>query len=79
MLHFLPGYHVGPQALQLRHNTTVDQQYRILTKQGIHDPNPRAQFIKDLIAQVKQWHQQDHKVLCCLDINEDVEKHFFSS
>jgi len=70
---FLSGYRVGPQAPQLGHNTTTDQQYRILTKQGQHDPNPRSQFIKDLINQVNQWRQQGHEVMCCLDANEDVE------
>jgi len=49
-----------------------DQQYRILLSKGIARPNPREQFLDDLITQVGQWRQSRKVVLICLDANEDV-------
>ncbi len=42
-------------------------------QQGIPNPNPRQQFITDLIKQITQWRQQDKEILVSMDVNEDVD------
>jgi len=66
------GYRSCNQQTRLGSSTFHDQQYRILLSRGITRPNPREQFLEDIITQVQQWHQTQKAVLICLDVNEDV-------
>jgi len=67
------GYHIGPKQPKLGAHTVYNQQYHILLSKGHTTPNPCQQFINDLVQQVKQWRQQQIKVLICLNGNEDVK------
>jgi len=66
------GYRLCNQQSQLGSSTFHNQQYQILLKKGIAQPNPQEQFFDDLITQVNQWHQSWKAVLFCLDANNDV-------
>jgi len=68
----ITGYRSCNQQTRLGSSTFHDQQYRILLSKGIARPNPREQFLDDLITQVSQWCQSRKAVLLCLDANEDV-------
>jgi len=67
------GYQVGPKPPQLGANTAYNQQFHSLLAKGHKNPQPRQQFIDDLIQQVKTWRAGNHEVLLCLDANKDVE------
>jgi len=69
----LSGYRVGPKPPKLGANTVYNQQYCILLSQGKLKPQPRQQFVTDLLKQVQYWQQHHTEVLLCLDANEDVE------
>jgi len=69
----LSGYQVSPKPPQLGANTVYSQQYQILLSKGHAQPKPQQQFVKDLLHQVTQWHQNSIKVLLCLDANKDAE------
>jgi len=52
----LSGYRVGKnQQIDMGSNNTFNQQYRLLHQQGQQNPEPRTQFIDDLIRQVNSW------------------------
>jgi len=53
--------------------TATAQQTRLLLKQGIQQPDPKTQFITDLILQVKTWRTAGAEVLIGMDANEDVD------
>jgi len=66
------GYHFCDQTTKLGSSTYHDQQYHILLQQGQLTPNPRQQFIDNIIHQIKEWRQQNKAVLFCLDANDNV-------
>jgi len=66
------AYRVCPQEYDPTTNTSTAQQTRLLQQKGETHPNPRQQFITDLITQIKSWRQQQKEVLICMDANEDV-------
>jgi len=68
------GYRACPQNPRLGSMTYYDQQYRILLAAGHSLPDPREQFVTDLIAQVNIWRKQGAAVLLCMDVNESVIK-----
>jgi len=49
------------------------QQTRLLLRQGVSNPNPRTQFISDLILQVRAWRSQKKEVLIGLDANKNID------
>ncbi len=67
------AYRVCKQDFDATTNTATAQQTRLLLQQGHTSPNPRQQFISDLIVQVKKWRQQGKEVLIGMDANEDVD------
>jgi len=52
--------------------TYHDQQYRLLLEAGYANPNPREQFLDDIILQIQNWRAQRKAVLVCMDANDDV-------
>jgi len=71
----LSGYRVGEnQQIDMGSNNTFNQQYRILHQQGQQNPEPRTQFIDDLIRQVNTWRGQNKAVLICIDANENPQQ-----
>jgi len=66
------AYRVCPQEFDATANTSTAQQTRLLQQHGIPTPNPRQQFITDLIQQIKKWCLQNKEILICMDANEDV-------
>jgi len=67
------AYRVCKQDFDATTNTTTAQQFHLLQQNGATNPNPRQQFITDLIMQVKKWRQQGKEVLIGMDANEDVD------
>ncbi len=67
------AYQVCKQDCDITTNTAMAQQTRLLLQHVNTSPNPRQQFILDLIAQVKLWRQQGKEVLIGMDANEDVD------
>jgi len=67
------AYRVCPQPFDATTMTAMAQQTRILLQQGIQNPNPRQQFVTDLISQVRQWRNQKKEVLIGMDANENVD------
>jgi len=70
----LSGYRVCKnQTIDPGSNNTFNQQYRLLHQQGNRNPDPRAQFVEDLITTIKQWRGQGKAVLICIDANENPQ------
>jgi len=67
------AYRVCPQQFDVTAMTVTAQQTRILLQQGVTNPNPRIQFISDLIQQINIWCQQHKEVLISMDANENVD------
>jgi hypothetical protein len=53
-------------------NTNWMQQYIILREQGLQNPEPIAEFYKDLGKQLHKWQQQDYEILLMIDANETI-------
>jgi len=67
------AYRVCLQQFDATTTTVTAQQTRILLQQGITNPNPRAQFISDLIQQITSWRQQNKEVLIGMDANKNID------
>jgi len=67
------AYRVCAQEFDATSNTVTTQQHRILQQLGNTSPNPRKQFIRDLIQQIQAWHEKGKEVLLGMDANEDVD------
>jgi len=67
------AYRVCAQPFDATTITATAQQTRLLLQQGILHPNPRKQFITDIIRQIRQWRQQGKEVLLGMDANENVD------
>jgi len=67
------AYRVCPQPFDATAMTVTAQQTRLLLQRGVQNPNPRQQFISDLIQQIKQWRQQNKEVLIGMDANENID------
>jgi len=66
------AYRVCPQQFDATTMTATAQQTRLLLQQGVCNPNPRQQFISDLIQQIRQWRMQNKEVLIGMDANENI-------
>jgi len=66
-------YRVCPQPFDATTTTVTAQQTRILLQQGVPNPNPREQFITDLIQQITTWRQHHKEVLIGMDANENID------
>ncbi len=71
---FVTGYRSCNQPTRLGLSTYHDQQYRLLLQSGKVNPNPREQFLDDIIHQIKTWRLQRKAVLLCMDANDDVSR-----
>ncbi len=65
------AYRVGPQSPTIGTNTAYTQQYQILLGQNQLKPDPREQFVTDMIEFVHRW-QHTHDILLCLDANDNT-------
>ena len=71
----LSGYRVCEnQTVDPGSNNTFNQQYRLLHQKGYRDPDPRSQFVTDIIQVIKTWRNQNKAVLVCIDANENPQK-----
>jgi len=68
----LSAYRVCPQLFDATSLTATAQQTRLLLQQGVRNPNPRQQFVSDLISQIQRWRDQHKEVLIGMDANENV-------
>jgi len=66
------AYRSCSQQTRLGSGMYHDQQYRLLLSAHNPRPDPRLQFIDDLIVQIRQWRHQHQAVLICMDANDDV-------
>jgi len=69
----LSAYRVCTQQFDTTANTVTAQQTRLLQQQGIKTPNPKKQFVTDLIALIKTWIHAGKDILLGMDANEDVD------
>jgi len=70
----LSGYRVCEnQTVDPGSNNTFNQQYRLLHYQGQRNPDPRAQFIEDIITLIQEWQSQHKAVLICINANENFQ------
>jgi len=67
------GYRVCNQKFDAASNTTTAQQIRLLQQNGHAHPNPRNEFITDLIHQINHWHRDGKEVILCIDANEPID------
>jgi len=67
------AYRVCPQPFDATSNTVTAQQTKLLIQQGVKQPNPRKQFVTDLITQIKNWQATGKDVLIGMDTNENVD------
>jgi len=71
----LSGYRVCEnQQVDMGSNNTYNQQYRLLHQKGHRNPDPRTQFVNDLIQVINKWRAQQKAVLICIDANENPQK-----
>jgi len=71
-LFVVSAYRVCNQQFDATTITVTAQQTRLLLQQGVQNPDPKTQFITDLISQVNQWRATGAEVLIGMDANEDV-------
>ena len=72
-LFVVSAYRVCNQEFDATTITATAQQTRLLLQQGIEHPDPKIQFITDLISQVQTWRAAGAEVLIGMDANEDVD------
>jgi len=53
-------------------NTVTVQQTCLLQQLGDPHPNPRKQFITNLIKQIQDWRHTGKEILLGMDANKDV-------
>ncbi len=72
----LSGYRVCEnQQVDMGSNNTYNQQYRLLHQKGHRNPDPRKQFVDDLIQAINKWRNQQKAVLICIDANDNPQSH----
>ena len=54
--------------------TATHQQWTVLRAKGVQNPNPRQQFIDDLIEVIKELQTAEHEIVLGLDANEPMGK-----
>jgi len=65
-------YCIRAQTTHIGSNTVTNQQEQILLQKGHRHPRPHLQLFNNLIHQIQQWQMTGHKILICLDANEDT-------
>lgn len=53
-------------------DTALSQQHTLLREDGFTNPNPRKQFIDDMIEDIKKWKDKKTEIVLMLDANEAV-------
>jgi len=71
-LFVVSAYRVCNQEFDATTITATAQQTRLLLQQGVQQPDPKIQFITDLISQVQKWRAAGAEVLIGMDANEDM-------
>jgi len=66
------AYRSCSQQTRLGSGTYHNQQYQLLLSETNTQPDPRLQFLDDLIEQIRHWRHQQKAVLVCMDSNDDV-------
>jgi hypothetical protein len=70
-LHIILAYRVCDQNLgQVGVETAFSQQHFLLSLANVTTPNPRNQFMDDLIISVKKWQATGDEILIMLDANK---------
>jgi hypothetical protein len=69
----ITGYRVPQSSIaQVGDTTTYAQQWMVSRTLGKTNPEPRAQFIKDLTRQILQWQADGNEIIMMLDANEPM-------
>jgi len=72
-LFVVSAYRVCNQEFDATTITATAQQTRLLLQQGFQQPDPKIQFITDLISQVQTWRAAGAEVLISMDANKNVD------
>lgn len=65
----ITAYRICQDTLTTGIHTAYSQQYRILRRQNVLNPNPKKIFDHDLAAQIKQWRHNKYDILLMIDAN----------
>jgi len=68
----ISAYQVCNQQFDAASQTTTAQQI-CLQACGIAHPKLQKSFLDDLIQQIKQWRHTNHKIILCMDANDDID------
>jgi len=66
-------YRICAQEFGTTSNIATAQQTRILQQLGNTSPNPRKQFICNLIQQIQDWRTTGKEVILSMDANKDID------
>jgi len=70
----LSGYCICKnQMVNLGSNNMFNQQYHLLHQKGHRNPNPRSQFMDDLIKLIQKWWNHSKAILICIDANKNAQ------
>ena len=68
----ISAYRVAQSNLTPGDNTSYNQQYRALRRQGVENPKPKKLFCSHLLSQIQAWTAQNTDILLMLDANDDL-------
>lgn len=66
------AYRVAQSSMTPGDNTSYNQQYRALRRQGIDNPKPKQLFCQHLLPHIQAWTAKKYKILLMLDANDDM-------
>ena len=52
--------------------TSYHQKHMAMSKKGLQNPNPRTQFVRDIIQFIQALQQDNKEILLMLDANEEI-------
>ena len=52
--------------------STYHQQHMLMSRQGIKSPNPRGQFVPDIIIFINEQQRKDREIILMMDANEEI-------
>ena len=68
----ITAYRLCHNSLPKGHETTYSQQYRILRRQNVKNPQPKQLFDHDLIELIKNWKQNQYEIILMIDANTNI-------
>ena len=71
----ITAYRLCHNSLPRGHETTYSQQYRILRRQNVSNPQPKQFFDHDIIKLIMQWRQKQYEIILMIDANTHILDH----